>query len=234
MRRIVSLPFALTLALLAMLAGGAPAQAADKAMQSSLHAFFAAGIEHQGARAELKEVIRWPETRGRIHWRLPHINNHPARISLIAEQGKGHKLRRWYVPVSVHWWSKALVAARDIPARSRIDASMLKLARTDMAGMNGNWWREKKALLGTLTTRPLHAGQPVLSSNITRPALLKYGDQVTLVSNIGGIRVTALGKVLRNAGIGDRIRVQNVRSKEIIQATILDAHTARVESGGAS
>lgn len=223
------------IALLAMLlCGPGPAHAVDQAMQDSLRAFFASGIEHQGARAELKSVTRWPDTTGRITWRLPHIAAYPATLSLIAEQGNGARTRRWYVPVRVHWWTDAMVAAREIPAHTRIQASMLKISRTDMAGINGFWWKNTEALLGTRTTRPLHAGQPLLSSNITRPALLKSGDQITLIRKIGGIQVTATGKVLRNAGIGDRVRVQNLRSKEVIQATILDANTARVESGGAT
>jgi len=210
------------------------ARAADQAMQDSLKQFFARGIVHQGANAELAEVIRWPTTHGRIHWRLPHIARHPARLSLIAEQGKGNKLRRWYVPVRVHWWSKALVASRDLPARTHITASMLKISRVDMAGINGNSWQNPAALEGTRTTRPVFAGQPLLSSNITRPPLLRTGDQVTLIANIRGVQVMATGKVLRSAGAGDRIRVQNLRSREVVQATIIDAHTARVESGGST
>jgi len=227
---IALLPLLLTLLLCSPLS----AHAVDQVMQDSLSAFFARGIEHQGARAELKSVVRWPDTTGRITWRLPHIANYPANLSLIAEQGKGAKTRRWYVPVRVHWWTKAMLAARDIPAHTRIDASMLKSGRVDMAGISGNKWTTPEALIGTKTTRPLHAGQILLSSNIMRPSLLKSGDQITLIRTIGGIKVTATGKVLRNAGIGDRVRVQNLRSKEVIQATILDAHTASVESGGAT
>jgi len=244
MRRAFPLLTALHLALAALLiiapavsaqgSGVDKAAGIDRAMQDSLSTFFARGIEHRGAKAELKEVVRWPDTKGSIRWRLPHIANYPANLSLIAEQGKGAKTRRWYVPVRVHWWTKAMLAARDIPAHTRIDASMLKSGKVDMAGISGNAWKTPQALIGTRTTRPLHAGQVLLSSNTIRPALLKSGDQITLIRTIGGIKVTATGKVLRNAGIGDRVRVQNLRSKEVIQATILDAHTASVESGGAS
>jgi len=220
--------------LLALLLCSPPAHAVDQAMQDSLNAFFAGGIVHQGARAELQSVTRWPDTTGRITWRLPHIANYPANLSLIAEQGNGAKTRRWYVPVRVHWWTQAMVAGRDIPAHARIEPSMLKRSRSDLAGINGTWWSRADALLGTKTTRPLRAGQVLLSTNTMRPALLKSGDQITLIRQIGGIRVTATGKILRNAGIGDRVRVQNMSSKEVIQATILDANTARVESGGAS
>jgi len=210
-----------------------PAQAADQAMQASLQAFFAKGIVLHGAQAELAEVTRWPDTHGKLNWHLPHLSQHPARLSLIAEQKKNGQLYRWFVPVKVHWWMQALTARHDIPARTRIDASQLVLKRIDMAGLNGHSWNNPASLNGTRTTRPLHAGQVILSSYITRPPLLKRGDQITLIAHIGGIRVTATGKVLRNAASGDRVRVQNLRSKEILQATVIDAHSARIESGGA-
>lgn len=208
---------------------------ADKAMRASLAAFFAGGVSCEGAVAELKEVVRWPDTRGAVRWRLPNLNNHPERISLIAEQSmENNRVQRWFVPVTVHWWAKALVTTRELPARSQIQPEALKLVRMDVANINSHWWQDPAALAGTLTTHPLHIGQPVLSSYISRPALLRFGDEVTLISSIGGLQVKATGKVLRNAGIGDRVRVQNTRSMEIVQATILDAHTARVNTGGAS
>ncbi|MDX8392195.1 MAG: flagellar basal body P-ring formation chaperone FlgA [Mariprofundaceae bacterium] len=205
----------------------------DQTMQDSLSQFFARGIIHQGATAELAEVIRWPNAHGRMTWRLPHISRYPARLSLIAEQRQNGKLQRWYVPVRVHWWAKVMVARRDIPARTRLNASQLKLQRTDMAGVTASWWQHPAALNGTRSTRPIAAGKAVLSSYITRPSLLKHGDRITLIAHIGGVQVMATGKVLKNAGAGDRVRVQNLRSKEIVQATIIDAHHARVESGGA-
>jgi len=227
------LSFRLPLFALLLLGLCSPAYATNQAMQTSLMRFFEQGIVHQGAKAELAKVIRWPDTHGKLNWHLPHISRHPARLSLIAEQRKDGQLYRWYVPVQVHWWTPALTARNAIPARAHIDASRLVLKRMDIAGLNGNIWKNPAALNGTRTTRPLRAGQVILSSYITRPPMLKRGDQITLIAHVGGIRVTATGKVLRNAAAGDRVRVQNLRSKEILQATIIDAHTARIESGGA-
>jgi len=209
-----------------------PASAADMAMRTSLQAFLG-HMEFQGARAELAEVLRWPGTKGTLHWRLPNLKQHPARLSIVAEQRDGTHLRRWYVPVRIHWWTRALVARRDIPAHTHLSASMLKLKRVDIAGHAGAWWHDIGQLAGARTTRPLHTGDLILSSYVQRPPLLKYGDQVTLIADIGGIRVTAIGKVLKTAGLGDRIHVQNMKSKQIVQATVVNAHTVQVAVGSA-
>jgi len=217
---------------IAFLLAPMPVSAADMAMRTSLQAFLEQ-VEFQGAKAELAEVLRWPDTKGALHWRLPNLKQHPAHLSIVAEQRDGTRLRRWYVPIRVHWWARALVAHRDIPVRTHLSASMLELKRVDIADHAGTWWQQIGQLAGTRTTRPLHTGDLILSSYIQRPPLLKYGDQIALIANIGGIRVTATGKVLKTAGLGDRISVQNMKSKQIVQATVVDAHTAQVVVGSA-
>ncbi|MDX8401783.1 MAG: flagella basal body P-ring formation protein FlgA, partial [Mariprofundaceae bacterium] len=74
---------AVMLALTALLTT-APALAAPNAAEASLRAFFARGIHHDGATAELVAFGRLPDVRGAIHWRLPRLNGHPSRVSLIA------------------------------------------------------------------------------------------------------------------------------------------------------
>ncbi|MDQ6986514.1 MAG: flagellar basal body P-ring formation chaperone FlgA [Mariprofundaceae bacterium] len=211
----------------------ANAEGVDQAMRDSLTRFFANGIKHQGATAELAEVIRWPAASGSVNWRLPNFSRHPSRLSLIAEQQHGGQLRRWYVPVRLHWWTQAMVAKTDMPPRSLIHASQLMRKRIDIAGITGSWWQASAGLVGARTSRPVRSGQPLLSSYITRPSLLRNGDRITLISRIGGIRVTATGKILKNADAGDRVRVQNLRSKDVLQAIIIDGRSARVDAGGA-
>jgi len=226
---------------LALLSGAQLACAADHTIQTSLHKFFRQGVMLNGAKAELMEVLRWPaikqnnkETaKGSLRWRLPHLRNHPTRVSLIAEQGKGAQVRRWYVPVQLRWWADALVVRDDVAARTLLMASMLQHAHANVTDHPGHWWTDARQLVGTRTTRPLRAGQVVYTSYVKRPPLLVRGDHVMLVSSIGGIRVTAIGKVLKQGGRGDRVRVQNLSSKRVLQATIVDKHTARVLTGGA-
>jgi len=112
---------------------------------------------------------------------------------------------------------------------------MLEHAHVDIAGhATGHWWRNPQHLAGTRTTRPLNAGEVIYSSYIFRPPLLQRGDLVTLVARIGGIRVSTVGKVLAPAGRGDRVQVQNMKSSQVLQATIVDKNTAYVfVKGGA-
>ncbi|MDQ6957870.1 MAG: flagellar basal body P-ring formation chaperone FlgA [Mariprofundaceae bacterium] len=209
------------------------AWAEDTPMKASLDAFFAQGVRVSGATAKLIGVQRWPNAKGRLIWHLPRLRKHPVQISLIATQGTGLHARRWYVPVRVHWWADAVVVKNDTPTRAMLTPSMLDRKLVDVAGHAGRWWNDTRQLVGTRTTRPLQKGQAIFNSYVKRPPLIKRGDEVSMIAHIGGIRVFATGKALRSAGLGDTVRVQNIRSKQIMQATVSGAHTVRVISRGA-
>jgi len=198
-------------------------------LQQSLNDFFAQGIHYQGAKAELVKVIRWPKAaKGVVRWELPRINRHTAQLSLIAEQGEGSALRRWYVPVQLRWWANVVTVRQELPTRSLLQASMLQIERKNVAGHTGTFWGAKDALLGMRLTRPLHVNDVVFSHMVKRPPLIQRGDRITIVAGNGSFSVRAEGQAMKAASIGERILVQNMRSKERVQAIVIDAHTVRV------
>jgi len=203
--------------------------APDSAMQQSLQSFFNNGVVVRGASAELIQVERWPNTQGAIRWSLPAaVNGHPKRLSLIAEQGN----RRWYVPVRVHWWAMAIVMNKNISARSLLTTDMLKKIRTDIAGHNSPWVEQISELTGMRLTRRLNKGDVVLATSVKRPPLIKRGDMVQIILDLGHLHVRAEGKALRSAHRGERILVKNLRSKEVIQAIVEQAGAVRIQLRG--
>jgi len=205
--------------------------APDTALQRSLTSFFRSGVMVHGASAELIDVVRWPETRGAVRWSLPmSLHGHPRRVSLIAEQNG----KRWYVPVRVHWWATAIVMNRAVSARSLLSYDMLKKIRTDIAGHNGQWIEHASELVGMRLTRRMNKGDLIQSNFVKRPPLIKRGDLVVILLDIGNLHVRAEGKALRTGSRGDRILVRNLRSHEVLQAVAEGAGTVRVLLRGAT
>jgi len=201
----------------------------DSAMQQSLKSFFAHGVVVRGATAELIRVERWPQTSGAVRWSLPaSLHGHPGRLSLIAEQSG----RRWYIPVRVHWWATAIVMKESVPARTLLTHNMLKKMRTDVAGHNSQWMEQISELTGMRLTRRVNKGDMILSSFVKRPPLIKRGDIVQIILDIGHLHVRAEGKALRSARRGERILIKNLRSKEVIQAIVEQAGAVRVQLRG--
>jgi len=205
-----------------------PASLWAGALEKSLNDFFKQGIYYQGARAELVQVMRWPDVQGAVHWKLPRINRHVVQLSLIAEQGEGRRVRRWYVPVQLHWWANVVTVRQELPARSLLQVSDLHVERKDIAGHVGTFWHSKDDLQGMRLTRPLHAGDVVFSHMVKRPPLIQRGDRITILAGNAAFSVRAEGKAMKAASMGERILVQNMRSKQRVQAIVLDAHTVQV------
>ncbi len=213
-----------------------PAMAAakpDAALKNSLTSFFAHGVEFEGARAELIEVDGWPETRGALHWQLPHISGHPGRISMVAWRGKPTQRQRWYVPVKLRWWKRVAVAKAGLPVSTILSPELLSVERRDITGHAGKIWSHPSRMKGLRLTQAVNAGAIISAQMVIRPPLLQYGDLVTLIVHMPGISVRASARVLQRASQGQRIRVQNITSKKIMQAEVMDRHTVRVMAGGA-
>jgi len=213
---------------LLMMALLSPASLWAGELEKSLHDFFQHGIYYQGAKAELVSVKRWPDVKGAVHWSLPRINRHAAQLSLIAEQGKGRDVRRWYVPVKLHWWANVVTVRQELPVRSLLQASMLQVERKDIAGHIGAFWISEGDLQGMRLTRPLHADDVIFSHMVKRPPLIQRGDRITILAGNATFSVRAEGKAMKAANMGERILVQNMRSKQRVQAIVVDAHTVQV------
>jgi len=204
-------------------------QALSSELEDSLQHFFKHGIYHQGAKAELIRVARWPDIKGKVRWSVPKINRHAKRISLIAEQGEGRFLRRWYVAVQVRWWANVVTVRQELPARTLLQASMLQVERKDIAGHVGAWWKQGQALQGMRLMRPLHAHDVVFSNTVKRPPAIMRGDRITMIAGNGLFSVKAECLAMKSAGVGERILVQNMRSKQRVQAVVVNSHTVRVQ-----
>jgi len=207
-------------------------QGTNVALQASLEVFFAAKPSANGAVAELVAVKHWPKAKGAVRWSLPNLRFLPKRVSLIAEQGQGKTLRRWYVSTDVKWMADVITLKEDISARAVLDSSMLMKERTDIAGLRGQSWQRASDVVGLKSLRSLRRGSVVLSSTFQRPPLMQRGDYVTILVEVGGLKIRVAGMALKSGNRGDRMLVQNVRSKQMLQSTVKDAHTVAVYLGG--
>jgi len=205
----------------------------ESALQVSLAAFFAAQPTHLGAVATLDHIRKWPAIVGKARWSLPRLRFLSKRVSLIAEQGQGKSLRRWYVPVILKWTTQVITLQHDVSAQAMLDSSMLVLAEKNVAGLRGQFWRNKDDVVGLKTRRAMRRGDVILSTQVVRPPLIQRGDYVTILVSLNGLKVRVAGVALKSGSRGDRLLVQNIRSKKTLQSIAQDAHTVTVFIGGA-
>ncbi len=87
---------------------------------------------------------------------------------------------------------------------------------------------EYAALVGKELKRTIASGQPIYSTDIKTPDLVKRDELVTMLVARGGMTIAATGKALENGGKGTHIRVQNMVSKQIVEGEIAAPGTVLV------
>jgi len=87
---------------------------------------------------------------------------------------------------------------------------------------------EPEMAVGKALKRPASIGDTIMRHNLTRPLVIKRGDQVTLEASAGAITVVASGVAMSNGHIGEQIKVKNTSSKRIVNARIVNQGTVRV------
>jgi len=83
-------------------------------------------------------------------------------------------------------------------------------------------------IIGMELTRPLDAGVPFKLNQLRLPRVVIRGQQVTLVTGLGGLEVRTQGKALRDAVAGKRVTVVNLNSGRQVEGIALSDGTVRV------
>lgn len=153
----------------------------------------------------------------------------PAGHRAIGRTSVGLRCRApkpWtvYVPARVRVTGPVLVATRPLPRGSRLTAGDFQRELRDLSRLGQDYLTDPKHLLGQVLTRPIAPGRPFRAHFLRPPKVVARGERVTLVARAGGVEVRVRGEALEDAGLGETVRVRNLRSKRVVEG--------RVRAGG--
>ena len=132
--------------------------------------------------------------------------------------------------VDIEMLKGVVVTKRPLRRYRQITGDDIEIQEKDLAKLPSNILTSYKEVLGKRTKRAIDANMVLRSDLIEFPPLVKRGDVVVVVAESGGLRITALGIVKGREGRrGERIRVENLDSKKIIYARVMDSKTVKVD-----
>src|SRR5579875_1781509 len=133
-----------------------------------------------------------------------------------------------YVPIRLHAWVEAVVAATNLAPNTRLTADNLARGRVDMFASPGELVTSPARAEGRVLEVGLLAGAPILKSFLKTPFVVHRGEKVllTLTDRTMVIRDTAVA--LDNGRVGDSIAVRNPESGKIVHATVAEDGTVAV------
>jgi flagellar basal body P-ring formation protein FlgA len=126
-----------------------------------------------------------------------------------------------YVPVRLHAWIDAVVAAANLSPDTKLEASDLTRGRVDMFANNGSLLTDMKEAEGKILRVGLPAGSPVLSPYLQYPVVVHRGQKVLLTLTASTMTIKAPALALEDGRIGDSIEVENPESQKTMRAIVL-------------
>ncbi|HTV88281.1 MAG TPA: flagellar basal body P-ring formation chaperone FlgA [Stellaceae bacterium] len=131
-----------------------------------------------------------------------------------------------YVPVRVHAWVDAVVAAANIAPGTTLTADLLSRRRVDMYAADGALVTNPERIEGKVLRVGLMIGAPILASFLQNPIIIHRGQRVLLTLTDGGMVIRDSVIALEDGRAGDSIAMQNPESQKVIHATIADDGSA--------
>ena len=205
----------MTLLVAAALAMAAPwAQAAQWQPVASIRAAalstLAAGSEGE---AIVADALRLPQC-GKPLAVQPTAN---TTVEVSCPDAGGWRL---FVPVKVRHNQTVLVLTRGIATGETLSAADISTATRDAARIAGAVLADPAAAVGRIARRPLAAGSLLSGNDLLAQRLIKRGDNVALVARTGAVEVRIAGRALGDAGHNDRVSVENLSTRRIVQGVV--------------
>ncbi|OEZ00551.1 MULTISPECIES: flagellar basal body P-ring formation chaperone FlgA [Stenotrophomonas] len=127
---------------------------------------------------------------------------------------------RLFVPVKVRRNQPVLILNRGIAAGETLTAADITTAQRDVARIAGAALADPAVAVGRVARRTLSAGSLLSANDLVAQRLIRRGDSVALVSRFGGVEVRVAGKALADAGENERVSVENLSSRKVVQGTV--------------
>ena len=80
---------------------------------------------------------------------------------------------------------------------------------------------DENKIIGKEARKHLRSGNPLRSSDLVSPQIIKRGQTVDLVARSSGLLVNMQGKALANGAKGDRLLVQNTSSGKKVEGLVM-------------
>lgn len=127
---------------------------------------------------------------------------------------------RLFVPVRVRRSQTVLVLSRGLAPGETITADAFVPETRDASRIVGAAVADPAQAVGRVARRTLSAGAVLSATDLVAQRLIRRGDNVALVSRRGGVEVRVVGRALGDAGESERVTVENLSSRRVVQGVV--------------
>jgi flagella basal body P-ring formation protein FlgA len=138
----------------------------------------------------------------------------------VGVQCTGATAWKVYVPAQIVIIDRVVISRGFIPRGTLLTRDHLTMAEREINAASQGYIKDIEDALGRQLKHPIREGLLITPGMLERPALVKRGDEVTILSRTSALEVRMKGNALASGAEGDRIRVRNLRSSRIIEGVV--------------
>ena len=148
--------------------------------------------------------------------------------AFIATSVNNQPYKQIVVKLNVTIFKNIVVTTGDLQPGEVITDMNLALERRNV-GRFSSYYTDKNKVIGLIVKHDfLPSGTMLNESLLSILQVIKRGNLVSIVAHNGDIEVVTTGLALQNGGVDQIIRVQNLQSKRMLSAKVIDAATVEV------
>ena len=156
--------------------------------------------------------------------RLSQYTSIPIQVIL-----NGKTYRTLILSLKIKSLKKVVVAAKAIPKDKHLAEDDICMEERDIIPILGTALVYKSDTYGKRAKRRIQQGGILTDELIETPPLIYRGDKVTILVESPHLKVTTLGMAKEDGCEGKIIRVENISSKKIITAEVINENLVRIK-----
>lgn len=139
----------------------------------------------------------------------------------VGVRCQGPKPWTLYVPANITTVTQVLVTSAPLRRGHIVTAEDISLQPKKTSQLNTAYFSSPDQVIGKALKKNLGNKALFTSAVLTEPHIIHKGQHIDLQAGQDGLKVRASAIALAGGAVGDRIRVQNVSSRKIVEGTIL-------------
>ena len=131
--------------------------------------------------------------------------------------------KKWtiYNSVIIFIYEDVIVLSQTVRRGEIFSRNSFRLEKRELSTLRSGYISDPQLIINKQATRNLGADTVINKSNITEPKLIKRGEKITINASTLGLNISMAGIAMMDGIKGQSIRIKNVKSKRLIQATVV-------------
>lgn len=133
-----------------------------------------------------------------------------------------------YLSADIKIFAEVVTTARPLSRGETIGEGDTLPLRMEVSKLNTGYYLQGDDLGGKILRQAVPAGRALTPNMLRAPLLVRRGESVTIIAAGAGLQVRMKGKALHDAALGERVSVQNLGSKRIVEGTAIEPGQVQV------